>query len=297
MQANKMPNRSRKTGSASCPLCGSASAAYTVIDDVDFYECRACDFIFAEPELLRLMDAGQPVRRYNEDYWNSELAAAKQRSYGSSLARVAEALLYCQIPVNRFIDIGSGPGFLLDALAAYLPSHRERFYGVEKFPPDAEDHTKHENYLRGDLREMDMRFECGVCIEVIEHLTPAMAANLAGAMAVASVPGSLFLFNTGLTEFVRREDPGYLDPYGRGHITCWSVTSARKIFEKEGFAVYPLPGKTWAFLVERAPFHAARQATIRDRIWTALDENKRLLTDPQMGDVMYILGLESARAY
>lgn len=262
-----------------------------------YSECRKCDFIFADTDLLRRVDAGEPLRRYDNEYWNNELASAKERSFGSSLARSAEVLLYCRIPVQKFIDIGTGPGYLLDALSAYLPSHLQKFYGVEKFPPAPSERTKHQNYLCSDLADVGDVFQCGVCIEVIEHLTPVMAESLAESIGKVSVPGSLFLFNTGLTEYVRREDPGYLDPYGRGHITSWSVNAARKIFGKHGFAVHALPGKAWAFLVEFDPTGEFETRNIRDRIWSALEPNKSLLSDPLMGNVMYILGLESARAY
>ncbi len=280
-----------------CPLCGSPAGHYTVVDGVDYHECEECDFIFADNELLQRVDAGEPLRHYDAQYWDSELESARSRSFGSSLARVAEAMLYCRIPVERFIDIGTGPGYLLDALAAYLPSQRNTFYGVEKFPPVREERTSHPNYLCSDLAEVQGSFECGVCIEVLEHLTPAMARSLAEAMYRISVPGSLYLFNTGLTEYVRRDDPGYLDPYVRGHITCWSVDAARRIFGASGFEVHAIPGKTWAFLVERPLDSGQAEAGIGDRIWTALPENKALLSDPSMGNVMYILGLESARAY
>lgn len=279
-----------------CPLCRSSAREHAVIDGVGYYDCRSCDFIFADTRFLSRVDAGEQVRKYDESYWEAEKSAARERSFGSSLARAAEALLYCRIPVERFIDIGSGPGYLLDALSMYLPSHRERFYGVEKYPPPPEDRSGHENYLCADLRDIHLRFECGVCIEVLEHLTPTMAVNLASAISVVSTPGALFLFNTGLTDYVRREDPGYMDPFGRGHITVWSITAARIVFEPAGFAVHALPGKTWAFAIERLPVQNGG-GNIRDRIWSALPENKALLSDPIMGNVMYILGLESARAY
>ncbi|QGW64059.1 methyltransferase domain-containing protein [Lysobacter soli] len=279
-----------------CPLCGQSARKYSIIQDVAYFECRTCDFLFADPDLLRRVDAGEPLRRYDSEYWRNELSSARERSFGSSLARAAEAILYCRIPIRRFIDVGTGPGYLLDALSTYLPSCRDRFYGVEKFPPAQDDCTTHENYLRADLRDVGMQFECGVCVEVIEHLTPAMADHLASALASASVPGSLFLFNTGLTEYVRKEDPGYLDPYGRGHITSWSTTSARKIFEPHGFLVHAVAGKTWAFVVER-PLPDEPAVDLRSRVWKAPAENRRLLTDPAMGEVMYILGRESAHAY
>lgn len=283
--------------SVACPLCQLQSEIYRAVEGVNYYECLVCDFIFADPALLDLVDAGEPIRRYDAEYWSNELASAKERSFGSSLARSAEALLYCRIPVHRFVDIGTGPGYLLDALSAYLPSHRGSFYGVEKYPPGLEERSHHRNYISADLNDVNMKFECGVCIEVIEHLTPRMADDLASAIASVSVPGSLFLFNTGLTHYVRDEDPDYLDPYRRGHITSWSVSAASKIFVKAGFNVHALPGKSWAFLIEYAESEEGCDENVRDRIWSALEHNKKLLVDAEMGSVMYILGLESARAY
>lgn len=280
-----------------CVLCSQDAPLLRVVDGVDYYECRDCDFIFADPLLIARIDQGLASREYDEDYWQSELASARQRSFGSSLARLAEAMLYCSIPINRFIDIGTGPGYLLDAVSLHLPSRADVFYGVEKFPPLPEFRSSSPNYLCADLADVDMKFECGLCVEVIEHLTPAMARGLAAAIASVSVPGSLYLFNTGLTDYVRHEDPGYLDPFKRGHVTCWSVKAARRIFEPEGFIVRPLPGKSWAFVIEMPGAKEHMERPLTDRIWTADARNVDILSDTKMGDVMYILGRESARAY
>ena len=37
-------------------------------------------------------------------------------------------------PVRRALDIGSGPGFLLDALVELVPSLAERVHGSNPFP-------------------------------------------------------------------------------------------------------------------------------------------------------------------
>lgn len=280
-----------------CFLCRGEAGLHAMIQEVHYFACPSCDFIFADPALLRKVDAGEPLRQYDANYWSAEMDAARSLSFGSSLARVAEALLYCQLPVERFVDIGTGPGFLLDALSIYLPAHTRQFHGVEKYPPAEQYRSRHPNYIVADLSDCDSKFECGVCIEVIEHLTPAMAAHPAAALGSVSVPGSLFLFNTGLTDYVLKEDLGYLDPFGRGHITSWSVEAARKIFNPCGFAVHALPGKTWAFLVEKPIEGGEAEVSVTDRIWTAPEQNRKMLTDSRMGDVMYILGLESARAY
>ncbi|WP_374082988.1 hypothetical protein ACEPA4_02705 [Stenotrophomonas sp. P2112] len=280
-----------------CLLCSSPAMLYRVVDGVQYFECPQCDFMFADPELIASIDAGDSPREYDEEYWRSELQSARERSYGSSLARLGEALLYCSVPVQKFIDIGTGPGFLLDAVECYLPASSSRFFGVEKFPPEPELRSRHANYVCADLGDMGMSFECGVCVEVLEHLTPAMARSLAESLRKVAVPGSLFLFNTGLTSYVRDEDPGYLDPFRRGHITVWSVTAARQVFEPQGFSVLPLAGKSWAFVVE-IPCEGARQEMpLHDRIWNAPQANIDLLTDSSMGTVMHILARESARAY
>lgn len=290
-----LPSRAKSRNR--CPLCDGAAGPFRQVEGVDFLECRSCDFIFADPVVLAQTDAGTALRDYNSGYWAEEMKAARQRSTGISLARVAEAVLYCRIPVRRFVDIGTGPGFLLDALDAYLPSHSDKFHGVEKFPPDVQFRSSHPNYIEGDLADCNMRFDCGVCIEVLEHLTPNMARELAEALAKASVPGSLYLFNTGLTEYVRKEDPGYLDPHRRGHITCWSVPAARRIFEPCGFTVSALRGKTWAFVIEFCAGASSPGIPMVDRIWKPVPENRALLTDPVMGEVIYLLGMETARAY
>lgn len=285
------------TSEGDCLLCHKPAAPFRVVDGVQYFECIGCDFIFADPSLIAAIDAGDSPREYDEDYWRSELESARDRSFGSSLARVGEALLYCSIPVQRFIDIGTGPGFLLDAVDRYLPGSSSQFYGVEKYPPEPEFRSKHANYICADLGDMGMTFECGVCVEVIEHLTPSMAMSLAASLRRAATPGSLFMFNTGLTDYVRHEDPAYLDPFHRGHITCWSVTAARKVFEAHGFSVLPLPGKSWAFVVEYPSDDPRQGVPLQDRIWSAPQANVDLLTDSSMGTVMHILARESARAY
>lgn len=265
-----------------------------MVQEVPYYHCQKCAFIYADPDLLEKMDHGQPILEYNDNYWRRELPSARTRAFGSSLARLAEAVLYTRIPIQKVLDVGTGPGYLLDAISAHLPQNSQQFHGVEKFPPPPEFRSAHPNYHLCGIEDLGVRFECGTCIEVLEHLTPNMARGLAQSLAEVSVPGTLFVFNTGLVDHVLNTEPGYLDPFGRGHITCWSTSAARAVFGDAGFVVHPIPGKNWAFAIE---FQGGAQGDIRNRIWTAPKDNADLLKDPALGDVMYILGRESARAY
>lgn len=270
-----------------CGVCGAEASVFTVIDQFEYGDCTACGSLAVDARVIAEIDGGKALRSYDTDYWRSELAAARERAYGAGLARVAEAVLYTSRPIEKFIDIGCGPGYLLDALAAYLPA-RSLFYGVERFPPP--DHTRHQNYRVGGLSDLDFMCDSGVCIEVLEHLTPRMAEHLASDLAARSRPGALYLFNTGMPQFVKSEDPGYLDPVGRGHIVSWGEAALRNLFEPLGFRVHR--ARSWAFAVEFQPFD---DRALADRIWNS--PNASMLRDPVMGDLMFLVGRESARVY
>ncbi len=283
---------------AACPLCEAADRpVYATVAGYRYHACAACDFIFLEPEAMARVDRGESLRAYDAAYWAAELHSARERSWGPAIARVAELLLYCPIPVERFIDIGTGPGYLLDALSWFLPASRLVFHGVELFPPAEAERTTHPNYRTGPLRTVPGPFQAASCIEVIEHLTPTMVAGLAADLAGICAPGACTIFNTGLTDYVRHEDPGYLDPLDRGHISIWSVTAARRVFEPLGFQIHAIPGKTWAFLAEYRPPAPATGGPLTDRIWSPCPANLAILNDPTTGSVLHILGRESARAY
>ncbi len=277
-----------------CPVCGaSATRPYHVVEGYQYYECDACGSLFIDPHIIAEMDAGRPIRTYDQAYWDAESKESRERSFGAALSRVAETLLYARLPVRKFLDIGTGPGFLLDALSTYLPASRDIFWGIERFPP--EKHTQHPHYTIGSLADLPGTFQAGVCIEVVEHLTPAMLRNLIASLASKSEPNSIYLFNTGLSSFVRKENLHYLDPVTRGHIVSWGLAGLTRLFEEQGFHLTPLPGKSWAFVVEYQP--TASEVPFDQRIWRPVAANKAILHDPVMGSHMYVVGIDTARAY
>lgn len=278
---------------AACPVCGSGNTRpWSVVDGYAYGECASCESIFIDPGVLREIDGGLTLVDYTDSYWRNELASAWERSYGSSLARVAETILYSRRPIRRFLDVGSGPGFLLDALSTYLPDSAERFFGVELFPPQTR--TDHPNYAVGDVASLQGRFDAGCSIEVFEHLTPRMLATLLGQLAGKSEPDALYIVNTGLPAYVNAEDESYMDPRGRGHIVSYGSKGVEALAAPLGFRVLPLAGKTWAYCLE---YRSTPGVDLRDRIWTPLEENRQMLHDSRMGSLMYVLALDTARAY
>ena len=280
-----------------CVVCERfAASPFRIVDGIGFHKCVGCGSIFADPEFLARVDAGL-VSNYREDYWANEMKAATERCYGSTLVRVAETFYYARRPIRKFIDIGAGSGILLDAVSSLLPSLRDVFHGIELFPPPAENQSRHPNYHIGQLGDLDDKFDAGVCIEVIEHLTPATLRALAGQLASRSAEGALYYFNSGQPSFVEKENPGYLDPLKLGHVVSYSIAGLACIFEPAGFNVIALPGRAWAFLLEYGPTATIGCADLFDRIWHPLPENMAALATDPFGNLFQTMGQESARSF
>ena len=61
------------------------------------------------------------------------------------------------------------------------------------------------------------------------------------------------------------------------------------------FKVYNIHGKTWAFALEYD--YEELNFNIQDGILSTLPENLKILNDQDMGSVLKVLGVETARAY
>jgi SAM-dependent methyltransferase len=277
-----------------CPICQAEASFFEVVEGVSYFSCGGCHSIFAHPDFLAEVESGS-LGNYHEAYWAEELSAARERSYGSTIIRLAETLRLARIPVRRILDIGTGPGFLLDALTEFVPNLAERAYGIELFPPALR--SRHPHYRTGHIVDLDGVFDAGVCIEVIEHLTPTALIDLMSQLAKRSTPGALYYFNSAQPSFVQSVDRAYLDPYRRGHVISWSLAGLQSIFQRAGFNVITLPGRDWAFLAEFGPPRPIPVETLFEWLWHPLPENLALTRDDRFGSLFQAFGLESARCY
>ena len=97
-----------------CPVCLSHTIKhFKVVDSIDYLECLDCESLFADFDQLNEIT----TRKYDSNYWDEELKTSRERSFGSSLARCAEVFALSQIEINKFVDIGTGPGYFLDAVS------------------------------------------------------------------------------------------------------------------------------------------------------------------------------------
>jgi len=251
------------------------------VDRHIFLACETCGLIQLDAHTLARIDSGEAVFKYADGYWASEMVAARERAFGIAMARTAEVFLYCRRPIRRFLDVGTGPGTFLDAVAAYLPHVADRFRAVERFPPPEPERTQQANYRIGRVGDYPPEsFDAGLCIEVFEHLTPNMVDRLLAEIASVSRADACFLVNTGLADYTRDECPAYLDPIGRGHITIWTVLAVNHLARRHGLVATAVPGRSWCFLLEKA--NLPRPST-EDRAATALSENRSSLQRPDAG--------------
>lgn len=272
-----------------CPVCQAGkSFFFRCVDGYNYLQCEACGSLHIDNATLDLIDAGTSTRLYDEAYWSEELLSARQRAGSDALVRAGEAILYSGRPVKRFLDVGAGPGYLLDELSRQLPAHSDCFHGIELFPPQK--HSNHPNYHHGAIDSLTGTFDSGVCIEVVEHLTPRMLTKLAQGLAQVSAPGTLWLVNTGMPDYVLAQDPGYLDPLHRGHIISYGLPGLVHIFEPLGFRVRGIPGKNYAFIAEYRPPDV--ELDFEHRFYHPLAENKVLL---ESCGLLYQAAFESAR--
>ncbi|MFZ5657630.1 MAG: hypothetical protein ACOY37_11325 [Pseudomonadota bacterium] len=274
-----------------CPICiESPSRHYSTIDGYDYFACETCGSLHIDPAVIARMDlGGSVVGGYADEYWEQERRAAADRAAGLSLCRAGEAILYCRRPVRRFLDVGSGPNYLASNLQHLIDPDEEIVHSVEKFPPPYA--KRHPNFHIGEVGSLHGTFDAGVCIEVVEHLTPSMLAGVAAGLAKVSAPGSYWLFNTGMPGYVLNEDPAYMDPTRRGHIVSYSLAAVERIFSPLGFRVGTLPGKSFAFFAEYQP---VEELDFDRRIYAPVAENAALL---KRNGLLFHAAFETARSY
>jgi hypothetical protein len=266
----------------SCPVCSHYSGHYKNVDNFDFFECSGCGIIHLDPAVIADIDQGKEVRSYDEHYWQMELVAARERARSSGIARIAEAIFYCQRPVNQVIDIGTGAGYLLDEMKKLLPKNACRIWGVELFPPLRAQRTRSRQYVQGTIATLiNKKFDAGLCMEVVEHLTPNMVRMMLKEIAERSNDRACYVFNTGLANFVKNSNPDYIDPTKRGHIVSWTVEAFDMLGKEFGLRARALPGRDWAFLVEKTE---TELPSIESRMRCPLKENLAFLGDGEPGN-------------
>jgi hypothetical protein len=80
-----------------CPICLYESALLREVHGVAYFKCLKCGSIFAHPDFMAAVEAGA-VENYRDSYWEHEISAARERSFGAGVVRMAEMLRMARIP-------------------------------------------------------------------------------------------------------------------------------------------------------------------------------------------------------
>lgn len=258
-----------------CPVCAELSFFYKTVQGFAFFECSQCSVIHIDVDCLDKIDAGAPIILYQNDYWKQEYSAARQR-LPMSVTRLVEAIYLSQIPVQRVIDIGTGQGLILEEMERFLPVNSRAIFGIEKFPPDIR--TRSPGYRIGSLQDIASEglYDAGLCMEVIEHLTPLMVRHLLTELSQLASEGGCFLFNTGLAESVKTRNPDYINPGVLGHIMFWTVEAMNVLGAPLGFTAQRFMDRDWCFILEKTTIALK---PITERVYTPLKENLFFLSD------------------
>lgn len=276
---------------STCPVCSFGNSRHLKeIEDIAYYRCDSCQSLYIDPLILSSIDEGRTLGPYDEGHWKMESESAKVLASEESLIRAGEAILYARRPVYRFLEVGAGAGFLLDELMRLYPEEKNLFHAVEFFPPSR--HSNHENFKIGTVDTFPGKFDAGVLLEVLKHLTPKMLSALVQEISNVSEIDSLWLFDTGIPDLVIREkNPGNLAPFSRGHLVYYSQKGLRSIFSKYGFHIQECPGKSFAFIAE---FQPSAEWPFEKRFTHPLEHNEKIL---KKAGWFYQASFESARSY
>ena len=280
---------------ALCSVCECQSTIFTEISGYKYYECSGCGIIAIENSVLDDIDNGSQLVEYKSDYWQREAQAADERSRAEGILRLAEAIYLTQRPVDHVLDVGTGTGKLLDYIKPVLCTNSSRVWGVELFPPPIDERSRSSQYVTGLISDLQPKmFESGLCMEVIEHMTPKMVRELFRQLSLVSSPNACYYFNTALAFFVKNVDISYLDPTIRGHIVSWTVDGINHLCKEYGLTASVFPGRSWGFLVEKT----LSPVPFIERLHNPISENLNFLSDNKGSrSLLGVASAESIRGY
>lgn len=214
-----------------CDVCGAASFAPLVVDAGYAWErCASCGFVRLA-DLMTVADAGAIETDSAEMY-----LATYQKKFAQKMRRTRRRArrMWRRRPGNRFLDVGSNYGFMVEAAACLgfdatgveinaglIDAARKQFPGRD--------------FRAGALEEQNFEgtlFDCVYCSEVIEHtVDPAgFARSVAKAMRSG---GLLYLTTPHLREYAKN---GWRNMGAPGHKLYFDEATISRLLRGAGFA-------------------------------------------------------------
>ncbi|WP_350333030.1 class I SAM-dependent methyltransferase [Coralliovum pocilloporae] len=218
------PAPHRGKGDCLCPVCGMPGLHYLSCDfskscndafageaqfpqadiPVHYWRCIGCSYLFT-----RFFDHWTP-EDYARHIYNEAYLRADPPADGSRCRALSDALLNCLPRDCSFLDYGCGEGYVVERL-------RRAGYDAEGYDP----------YF-GDWADVpERRFDCILCVEVLEHLAEPLA--LPPILERLLKPGGTIILTTLLTDYATQSNNWYLSPRN-GHVGAHSEKSLAMLF-------------------------------------------------------------------
>ena len=258
-----------------CAVCkANAAQRYRNVDGVGYLRCGACGSLFADPDFLAAeqlssmptttggmscMRRGSAASARRCCAWRRRSRIVVCRSARSSIS--APAPVGCSMHLRHCCQrrsIGSMRSSSIRRPRRTAPAIRT---------------TSSARWTA-----CDRTFDAGVCIEVIEHLTPTTLRSLVAQLAAVSRPGSLYLFNSGQPDFVEREDPGLSrSARPRPHRLVFAALVPRASSGRPGSMSSRCPAAPGLFLPSSGRCSLVDADALIARLWHPVPENVSML--------------------
>ena len=211
-----------------CPICNSdKKSIYIAFNQIPIVKCEECGFMYSK----RVMD-NNDLEEYYKNNFGSNRHFQGQRVNASVNLVALEKLIDFQ-NVSRYLDIGTGYGFLLKAIN---DKYKIDTTGVELSQQEAEYAI---NSLKLDVRPMSLTeaqlerssFDVVSCFEVIEHL--AQPVNFVQEIAEYVKPNGMMIvmtdnFTSPIAKKLKAEFPKWIP---HSHISHFSPETLIKCIE------------------------------------------------------------------
>jgi SAM-dependent methyltransferase len=234
-----------KVERCACPLCGADVPIATAYAEPPFAvtRCGECGLWYLNPRLAAEDARGLYV---NDDYFGGGRAGyadyeSQERSLRVTFRKLLRALRARGAATGDLLEVGCGPGYLLDEARAYF----ERCAGVELSPAaagEARRRTAAEIYEGNENISSERRFDCIIATHVIEHIYDpvAFAGDLVGRLRPG---GALVLAAPDMGSIFRRAMgrrwPSFKYPE---HVSFFDRHTLPHLLRKAGLgAIEPVP--------------------------------------------------------
>ncbi len=215
-----------------CAVCGGGGFAFLAADgDYEWEVCADCGFVRVRADF-----SVEDATGHEGEAAASMYVADYERKFASKMRRTRRraARMWRRRPGDRFLDVGSNYGFMVEA-AARLGFAAT---GVEINPILVEIARKRfpgRDFREGALERQqlgDGRFDCVYCSEVIEHTADprAFVRSIARVMAPG---GLLYLTTPHIREYRKRSYRGMGAP---GHKMYFTGANLERLLREAGFA-------------------------------------------------------------